>query len=78
MMSRLIIQAEDELLDRARRRAAERGVSIAQVVRDALEAALENDRPRIPENLGKFSSGFTDTAERAGNDEYVPPPWRSS
>ena len=77
MMSRLIIQAEEELLDRARRRAAERGVSIAQVVRDALEAALEDDGPPIPRHFGKFNSGTTDTSERASNDEYVPPPWRS-
>ena len=76
-MTRLIIQAEEELLDRARRRAAERGVSIAQVVRDALEQALANDGQPIPRNLGKFSSGTTDTSERASNGEYMPPPWRS-
>ena len=58
------------------RRAAERGVSIAQVVRDALEQALGNDGQPIPQNLGKFSSRTTDTSERASNDVYAPPPWR--
>jgi hypothetical protein len=78
MMRRLIIQADADLLDRARRRAAERGVSMAQVVREALEVALGDKRQPDILSIGKFRSDTGDLSERASNDEYVPPPWRSS
>jgi hypothetical protein len=76
-MSRFIIQADEELLERTRRRAAERGVSIAQVVRDALEAELGASRIPEPRIVGKYRSGTGDLSRRASDDEYVPPPWRS-
>lgn len=77
-MKRIMIQADGELLERARRRAAERGVSIAQVVRDALEKELEEEPPPLPRSLGKYRSGTADTSGRASDDEYEPDPWRSS
>ena len=77
-MRRLIIQANDELLERARRRAAARGVSIAQVVRDALEKELGDERPPEPLSLGKYRSGSGDLSRRASEDEYEPTSWRSS
>jgi hypothetical protein len=77
-MSRLIIQADDELLERTRRRAAERGVSIAQVVRDALEAELGASQRSKPQIIGKYRSGTSDTSRLASEEGYVPPPWRSS
>ncbi len=40
MMQRLMIQAEPELLESAKRRAAERGVSVAQIVREAIGREL--------------------------------------
>ena len=76
-MSRLIIQADDDLLERTRRRAAERGVSIAQVVRDALEVELADGRP-LPRIIGKYRSGTSDSSRLASEEGYVPPPWRSS
>ena len=74
---RMMIQADDGLLDRAKRRAADRGVSVAQVVRDALERELGPAAP-APEVqcAGAFRSGQGDLARRAA-DEYVPPPFRS-
>lgn len=77
-MRRLIVQADEELLERARRRAVERGVSVAQVVRDALEVELGRDRQPEPRSLGKYRSGTRDLSQRASDDRYVPPAWRSS
>lgn len=79
MMRRMMIQADDALLDRARRRAADRGVSVAQVVREALEHELGPAAP--PPDIrcgGSFSSGRGDLARRASSsDDYEPPPFRS-
>jgi hypothetical protein len=76
-----MIQAEPELVERARRRAAERGVSVAQVVRDAMEHELGSpDDERIPPPLtciGAFSSGRSDLSELASGDFYEPDPWVS-
>lgn len=78
-MKRIMIQADEELIERARRRAAERGVSIAHLVREALEKELGDGRPwPKPHSIGKFRSGSGDLSRRASEDEYEPPPWRSS
>jgi len=71
-----MIQADDELLERARRRAAERGVSIAQIVREALEKEL-GGQP-APRSFGSFESGRGDLSRRASEDDFEPDPWRSS
>jgi hypothetical protein len=80
MMQRLMIQAEPELVERAKRRARERGVSVAQVVREALERELEvAEEESIPPPLnciGAFSSGRSDLSRRASEDEYEPEPFR--
>lgn len=77
-----MIQAEPELIERTRRRAGERGVSVAQVVRDAIEHELGGgDRERIPPPLtciGIGRSGRTDLSRLASEDVYEPAPWRSS
>lgn len=78
-MRRMMIQADDELLDRAKRRAAERGVSVAQLVREALERDLG---PTVPAPAihcqAAFRSGHRDFARRASDGhEYEPPPFRS-
>jgi hypothetical protein len=77
-MRRLMIQADEGLLDRAKRLAADRGVSVAQVVRDALEREVgpPAPQPRI-QSAGAFDSGQDDLSRRATNDEYTPPPFRS-
>jgi hypothetical protein len=79
MMQRLMIQAEPELVARAKRRAAERGVSIAQIVREAMEHEL-GDEPQQPpfSMIGAFRSGRDDLSRLASEDVYEPEPWRSS
>lgn len=75
-----MIQADPELVERAKRRAAERGVSVAQVVRDAMEHDLgQAEEERIPPPLtliGAFASKRGDLSRRASEDEYEPEPFR--
>ena len=73
-----MIQADEGLLRRARETAARRGVSIARLVRDALEHELGNEVQPLPLSLGKFRSKTGDLSARASRDEYEPDPWRSS
>jgi hypothetical protein len=78
MMRRMMIQADDALLDRARRRAADRGVSVAQLIREAIEHELGPAAP-VPEIRcgGSFRSGRGDLGRRASEGDYEPPPFRS-
>ena len=79
MMQRIMIQAEPELIERAKRRARERGVSVAQVVREAMEHELGGAEERIPPPLsciGIGRSGRGDLSRRASEDEYEPDPFR--
>ena len=74
----MMIQADELLLERARRRAAARGVSVAQLVREALERELGSTelQPEI-RSAGAFDSGRGDLARRSARGEYEPPPFRS-
>ena len=76
----MMFQAEDELLIRARRIAHERGVSVAQLVRDALEKELggSDSAPLMPKVIGAGRCGRDDLSELAGADVYEPDPWASS
>lgn len=72
-----MIQADEELLNRAKQTAAERGVSVASLVRHALERELgPADPPPEIHCAGSFASGGDDLARQA-SDEYSPPPFRS-
>jgi hypothetical protein len=77
-MKRMMIQADERLLERARRRAAERGVSVAQVVRDALEKELGYEQAPPPPLacIGAVSSTSGDLSRRASEDEFEPEPYR--
>ena len=77
-VKRIMIQAEEALLERARRRARERGVSLAQVVRDALERDLDYEHAPPPPLtcLGMASSTEGDLSRRASSDEYESEPYR--
>jgi len=77
-MRRFVLQADDALLERAREVAHERGVSIAQVVRDALEKELGPASPPSRSRLiGAFESGEHDNARKASRRPRTPPrPWR--
>ena len=76
-MKRIMVQADERLLERARQRAAERGVSIAQVFRDALERDLgDQTPPPAPISIGSVRSEMGELSRRANNDEYQPEPYR--
>lgn len=55
--------------------AAEQGVSLAAMVRGALEEKVANHPPR-PRSLGIGASGKTDTARRTAEERPEPRPWR--
>jgi predicted DNA-binding protein len=79
MMQRFMIQAEPELVERTRRRARERGVSVAQVVREAIEHELGDEVAQPPFSLiGAFESERGDLSKLASEDVFEPEPWRSS
>ncbi len=82
MMQRVMIQADIELIERAKRRARERGVSLAQIVREALEHELrssETEEEPIPPPLtciGIISSGRSDLSRLASEDVFEAEPFR--
>jgi hypothetical protein len=82
MMQRVMIQADKKLIDRVKRRAMQRGVSFAQVVREGMEREVGEEPAGVRQPplriIGAFSSGRSDLSRRAGEDEYEPPPFRSS
>lgn len=56
---------------RLRRIAAERGVSVAALIREAIDATIEQHAPR-PRSLGVGASGTADTARRASDERPHP------
>jgi len=72
-----MIQADEALIERARRRAAERGVSIARVARDALERELGDGQPPPAESIGSVDCDrIIDARRTADDDAYTPDRWR--
>jgi hypothetical protein len=74
-MRRTTIVTPEHLLKRLRQMAAERGTSMADLIREALEEKVGSGRPR-PRSLGLGASGHADTAQRAGDERPQPPAWR--
>ncbi|MBM3933022.1 MAG: ribbon-helix-helix protein, CopG family [SAR202 cluster bacterium] len=74
-MERTTISIPEELLERLRTIASERGTSVAAIVREALEEKTKSHRPR-PKSIGMFASGHSDTARSAGDIKTVPRSWR--
>lgn len=67
-MIRTQISLDEDQWRRARRVAAERGMSLAGLIREALERVLEESvdaaaRERAKRSVGGFHSGHRDTAE---------------
>lgn len=77
-MKRMMFQADEAVLERARRRAAEQGVSVAQVIREALEKelGLEPTVPHPTRLIGIVHSENGDLSQRASEDEFEPEPYR--
>ena len=65
----------DEVRDRLRRIAAERDVSMATVIREAIDEKVARVRA-WPRSLGVGASGATDTVRRAGEERPEPREWR--
>jgi hypothetical protein len=72
-MERVMIQADRQLLERARRAAHERGVTFPQLVREALERELvaRSEPPRPLSCVGVISTGG-----QARERVYEPDEWR--
>jgi hypothetical protein len=73
-MIRTQISLEPEQMERARREASRRGISMAALIREALDAVLDDDaarerRRRAREVIGSFRSGADDVSER--HDEVL-------
>ncbi len=74
-MRRATIVVSEDLLERLGRPAAERGVPVGVVIREALEEKVKSHRPR-PRSLVIGASDRPDTARRAGKERPEPPTWR--
>ena len=74
-MDRTTITLDVETRTRLRRIAAERGMSMAALIREAIDATIELHAPR-PRSLGVGASGTTDTARLTGDQRPEPRAWR--
>jgi hypothetical protein len=74
-MNRTTLTLDEAVRRRLRRLAAERGVSMATLIREAIDEKVEQLAPR-PRSLGVGASGTTDTARRTADDRPEPRAWR--
>ena len=74
-MDRTTITLEVETRVRLRRIAAERGMSMAALIREAIDDTIERHAPR-PRSLGVGASGTSETAREAGDHRPEPRTWR--
>jgi metal-responsive CopG/Arc/MetJ family transcriptional regulator len=74
-VERTTLSIPGPLLERLRLAAAERRISMAELVREALEEKLATHRPR-PRCLGIGASGYRDTARQASDERPEPRAWR--
>ena len=74
-MNRTTFTIDDETRRRLRRVAADRGVSMATIIREAIDEKVERLAPK-PRSLGIGASGTTDTARRSGDERPEPRSWR--
>lgn len=76
-MKRIMIQADERLLERARDRASQEGISIAQLFRRALERDLGQQAAPPPlRSIGLVASEHGDLSRRASQGEFEPEPFR--
>lgn len=74
-MRRTTVSLDEPLLRDLHRVAAERKLSIAAFVREAVAENLARHRPR-PRSLGMGASGHSDTARCSGDERPEPRAWR--
>lgn len=75
VMDRTTLTLPPALRERLRRAAADRGVSMAEIIREAIDEKLESARPR-PRSIGIGASGTRDTARRSADLRPEPRSWR--
>lgn len=61
-MVKTTVYLEDEVAARLKRLSKETGVAQAELIREAVRKRTERVPPPLPAGMGKFRSGFTDTA----------------
>ncbi|MSQ35653.1 MAG: ribbon-helix-helix protein, CopG family [Dehalococcoidia bacterium] len=78
MMKRTTISLPEELLRRLRMLAAERGTSMAALIREAVEdkAGPAAAQPRPKPTLAIFASAKGDLSRRSADERAVPRAWR--
>jgi hypothetical protein len=74
-MDRTTISLDLATRRRLRRVAAERGISMAALIREAIDETLERQAPK-PRSVGVAASGARDTARRSGEARPEPRSWR--
>ena len=74
-MDRTTITLEVETRARLRRIAADRGISMAALIREAIDETIERHAPR-PRSLGVGASASSDTARKTGEHRPEPRAWR--
>ena len=67
-MRKVLIQADDDLIERA----AQRGVSFARFAREALEKEVGPPQERRSRLIGAFESGESTTGRRSARTARVP------
>lgn len=74
-MNRTTFTIDDDTRRRLRRIAVDRGVSMATLIREAIDEKVDQLAPR-PRSLGVGASGVTDTARRSADERPEPRAWR--
>ena len=74
-MNRTTLSLPEETRRRLRRIAADRGVSMATIIREAIDEKVDRLAPK-PRSLGIGASGSSDTARRSSDERPEPRPWR--
>lgn len=74
-MDRTTLTLDEATRRRLRKIAAERGISMAALIREAIDVAVERHAPK-PRSLGIGASGNRDTARLTGETRPEPRSWR--
>jgi len=74
-MNRTTFTIDDDTRRRLRRIAADRGVSMATIIREAIDEKVDRLAPK-PRSLGIGASGTSDTARRSAEERPEPRAWR--
>jgi hypothetical protein len=74
-MNRTTFTLDDAVRRRLRRVAADRGVSMATIIREAIDEKVDRLAPK-PRSLGVGASGASDTARRSAEERPEPRAWR--